>query len=87
MDFPENRIDPRTFTGSLQKHEVQERLRSPKERQEGMKVIVAVDGLDHIECLTQNLNGFDTFLDDHPYLQIKVVLIQIAVPSREAAKT
>jgi trehalose 6-phosphate synthase len=51
-----------------------------------MKVIVGVDRLDHIKGLTQKLKGFDSFLDDHPELRTKVVLIQVAVPSREDVK-
>lgn len=57
-----------------------------KERYKGVKVIVGVDRLDHIKGLTQKLKGFDAFLDDHPELQNKVVLIQVAVPSREDVK-
>jgi len=49
-------------------------------------VIIGVDRLDHIKGLTQKLNGFDSFLDDHPELRNKVVLIQVAVPSREDVK-
>ncbi|KAJ5085008.1 Alpha-trehalose-phosphate synthase subunit [Penicillium argentinense] len=49
-------------------------------------VIVGVDRLDHIKGLTQKLRGFDVFLDDHPELRNKVVLIQVAVPSREDVK-
>lgn len=51
-----------------------------------MKVIVGVDRLDHIKGLTQKLKGFDSFLGDHPELRTKVVLIQVAVPSREDVK-
>lgn len=51
-----------------------------------MKVIVGVDRLDYIKGLTQKLKGFDSFLDDHPELRNKVVLIQVAVPSREDVK-
>ncbi|KAJ5550234.1 hypothetical protein N7461_004932 [Penicillium sp. DV-2018c] len=79
-------IDPQKFTETLQNPEVQERIQTLKERYKGIKVIVGVDRLDHIKGLTQKLNCFDAFLDDHPELQNKVVLIQIAVPSREDVK-
>ncbi|KAJ5188939.1 hypothetical protein N7491_005261 [Penicillium cf. griseofulvum] len=79
-------IDPQKFIDTLQKPDVQERIRSLKERYKGVKVIVGVDRLDHIKGLTQKLKGFDAFLDDHPELQNKVVLIQVAVPSREDVK-
>ncbi|CAG8073810.1 unnamed protein product [Penicillium salamii] len=79
-------IDPQKFTDTLQMPEVQDRIQTLKERYKGVKVIVGVDRLDHIKGLTQKLSGFDAFLDDHPELQNKVVLIQVAVPSREDVK-
>lgn len=79
-------IDPQKFTDALQKPEVQERIKSLRERYKGVKVIVGVDRLDHIKGLTQKLKSFDAFLDDHPELQNKIVLIQVAVPSREDVK-
>lgn len=79
-------IDPQKFTDALQTPEVQERISTLKERYKGMKVIVGVDRLDFIKGLTQKLKGFDSFLDDHPELRNKVVLIQVAVPSREDVK-
>lgn len=62
------------------------RIKSLEERYNGVKVIVGVDRLDHIKGLTQKLKGFDAFLDDNPDLRNKVVLIQVAVPSREDVK-
>ncbi|CAI7601565.1 unnamed protein product [Penicillium bialowiezense] len=79
-------IDPQKFTDTLELPKVQDRIRTLKERYKGVKVIVGVDRLDHIKGLTQKLSGFDAFLDDHPELQNKVVLIQVAVPSREDVK-
>ncbi|KAJ5039147.1 hypothetical protein NUH16_008928 [Penicillium rubens] len=79
-------IDPDKFIDTLQKPDVQERIRVLKEHYKGVKVIVGVDRLDHIKGLSQKLKGFDAFLDDHPELQNKVVLIQVAVPSREDVK-
>jgi trehalose 6-phosphate synthase len=79
-------IDPHKFADTLQKQEVQDRIKTLEERYKGMKVIVGVDRLDYIKGLTQKLKGFDSFLDDHPELRNKVVLIQVAVPSREDVK-
>jgi trehalose 6-phosphate synthase len=79
-------IDPQKFAETLQKQEVQDRIKTLEERYKGMKVIVGVDRLDYIKGLTQKLKGFDSFLDDHPELCNKVVLIQVAVPSREDVK-
>jgi len=79
-------IDPQKFADTLSKPEVQERIKTLKERYKGMKVVVGVDRLDHIKGLTQKMKGFESFLDDHPELRTKVVLIQVAVPSREDVK-
>jgi trehalose 6-phosphate synthase len=79
-------IDPQKFADTLQKQEVQDRIKPLEERYKGMKAFVGVDRLDYIKGLTQKLKGFDSFLDDHPELRDNVVLIQVAVPSRENVK-
>lgn len=79
-------IDPQKFTETLAQPDVQERINTLKERYKGVTVIVGVDRLDHIKGLTQKLKGFDAFLDDHSELENKVILIQVAVPSREDVK-
>lgn len=79
-------IDPQKFTDSLQKEEVQNRIRELDEKYKDVKVILGVDRLDYIKGLTQKLKGFDAFLDNHKQWRGKVVLIQVAVPSREEVK-
>jgi trehalose 6-phosphate synthase len=79
-------IDPQKFTDSLQKSEVQDRIHELKERYKDIKVIVGIDRLDYIKGLVQKLHGFELFLSDHPDWVGKVVLIQVAVPSREDVK-
>lgn len=75
-------IDPQKFHDVLQKPEVQKRIKQLQERYRGVKVIIGVDRLDYIKGLTQKLKGYDQFLD----MKHKVVLIQVAVPSREDVK-
>ncbi|RMJ24057.1 Synthase subunit [Aspergillus sp. HF37] len=79
-------IDPQKFSDTQQKPEVQERIRDLEERYKGKTVIIGVDRLDYIKGLTQKLKAFDLFLDDHPDQQDKVILVQVAVPSREEVK-
>lgn len=79
-------IDPQKFTDALQSDDVRRRSHELQERYKGIKVIVGVDRLDYIKGLPQKLKGYDLFLDQHPELQDKVVLIQVAVPSREDVK-
>ena len=49
-------------------------------------MIIGVDRLDYIKGLTLKLKAYDEFLDRHKDIQNKVVLIQVAVPSREDVK-
>ncbi|KAL5357613.1 glycosyl transferase [Aspergillus floccosus] len=79
-------IDPQKFTDALQTDDVRRRIGELQERYKGVKVILGVDRLDHIKGLPQKLKGYDRFLEEHPELQHKVVLIQVAVPSREDVK-
>ena len=79
-------IDPQKFEVALRRPEVQERTKQLEERYRDKIVIIGVDRLDYIKGLTQKLKGFDLFLDENPDLKNKVLLIQVAVPSREDVK-
>ncbi|KAK1138712.1 hypothetical protein N8T08_002061 [Aspergillus melleus] len=79
-------IDPQKFTDALEDPDVRTRIQELQERYKGVKVILGVDRLDYIKGLTQKLKGYDYFLDHHPEISKKVVLIQVAVPSREDVK-
>lgn len=45
--------------------------------------MVGVDRLDYIKGVPQKLHAFEVFLTDHPEWIGKVVLVQVAVPSRQ----
>jgi trehalose 6-phosphate synthase len=79
-------IDPQKFYDALERPEVQQRIRELEQRYKDVKVIVGVDRLDYTKGLLQKLLGFEIFLSDHPNWVGKVVLIQVAVPSREDVK-
>jgi trehalose-6-phosphate synthase len=51
-------------------------------RYSGLKVLLGVDRLDMIKGIPQKLLAFEKFLEDHEDTRGKVVLVQIAVPSR-----
>ena len=51
-------------------------------RYKGRKVMLGVDRLDIIKGIPQKLLAFEKFLDEHPEWHEKVLLVQIAVPSR-----
>ncbi|KAK5446435.1 Trehalose-6-P synthase/phosphatase complex synthase subunit [Exophiala xenobiotica] len=76
-------IDPDKFTEGLKKEKVQKRIQALEERFKGIKLIVGVDRLDYIKGVPQKLHALEVFLTDHPEWIGKVVLVQVAVPSRQ----
>src|SRR5580704_10416551 len=57
------------------------------ERYRGRKVLLAVDRLDYTKGVPERLRAYAHLLRSTPGLKEKVVLIQIAVPTREAIDT
>jgi len=51
-------------------------------RYAGRQVMLGVDRLDMIKGIPQKLLAFEKFLDEHPEWHERVLLVQIAVPSR-----
>ena len=76
-------IDPEKFVDGLENPSVQERIRVLERKFEGVKLIVGVDRLDYIKGVPQKLHALEVFLTEHPEWIGKVVLIQVAVPSRQ----
>ena len=76
-------IDPQKFVSGLQKESVQQRIASLQRKFEGVKLIVGVDRLDYIKGIPQKLRGLETLFTEHPEWIGKVVLVQIAIPSRQ----
>ena len=62
---------------------VQKRIAQLEHRFAGCKVIVGVDRLDYIKGVPQKLHALELFLTQHPEWIGKVVLAQLAVPSRQ----
>jgi trehalose 6-phosphate synthase/phosphatase len=58
-------------------------LRELRERYHGQQIIIAVDRLDYTKGIPQRMRTYRRLLTQHPGLNGKVVLIQVAVPSRE----
>ncbi|CAK5268749.1 unnamed protein product [Mycena citricolor] len=76
-------IEPNSFIENLQKEGVKSRIRQLESRFSGVKVIVGVDRLDYIKGVPQKLHALELFLTQHPEWIGKVVLVQLAVPSRQ----
>ena len=75
-------IDPGRFTAALETDAVKAHIKELKERFRGRKVMLGVDRLDMIKGIPQKLLAFEKFLNENPEWRGKVVLIQIAVPTR-----
>ncbi|KAI0254998.1 alpha-trehalose-phosphate synthase TPS1 subunit [Lactifluus subvellereus] len=73
-------IDPTSF---IRAQSVQKRVAALEQRFNGVKVIVGVDRLDYIKGVPQKLHALELFLTQHPEWIGKVVLVQLAVPSRQ----
>lgn len=76
-------IDPEKFVDGLKTKKVIDRIAVLERKFEGVKIIVGVDRLDYIKGVPQKLHALEVFLTEHPEWVGKVVLVQVAVPSRE----
>ncbi|CAA0832395.1 Alpha-alpha-trehalose-phosphate synthase [Striga hermonthica] len=75
-------IDSERFIRALDLPQVKDHIRELKERFAGRKVMVGVDRLDMIKGIPQKILAFEKFLEENPIWRDKVVLVQIAVPTR-----
>ncbi|KAK4481285.1 hypothetical protein RD792_012170 [Penstemon davidsonii] len=75
-------IDPDRFIRALELPQVKDHIIDFKEIFAGRKVILGVDRLDTIKGIPQKFLAFEKFLEENPVWRDKVVLVQIAVPTR-----
>ncbi|WCJ27300.1 Alpha alpha-trehalose-phosphate synthase [UDP-forming] 1 [Euphorbia peplus] len=75
-------IDSERFIRALALPQVQDHMKELKERFAGRKVMLGVDRLDMIKGIPQKILAFEQFLEENPDWRDKVVLLQIAVPTR-----
>ncbi|XP_022955238.1 alpha,alpha-trehalose-phosphate synthase [UDP-forming] 1-like [Cucurbita moschata] len=75
-------IDSDRFIRALKLPQVQEHIKELQERFAGRKVMLGVDRLDMIKGIPQKILAFEKFLEENPKWRDKVVLLQIAVPTR-----
>ena len=76
-------IQPERFARTLQKTSVQERIQTLSQKYQGAVLIVSVDRLDYIKGVPQKMRALETFLTRYPEWVGKLVLMQVAVPTRE----
>lgn len=75
-------IDVDKFTEGVKQPNVVSRIEQLKKKFGDTQVIVGVDRLDYIKGVPQKLHAFEVFLTENPEWIGKVVLVQVAVPSR-----
>ena len=77
-------IAPHEFTDLLTKGAgTRKQLADLKQRFGYCKILLGVDRLDYTKGIPERLRAYRKFLEDFPEWRGKVVLIQVAVPSRE----
>ena len=76
-------IQPERFSDTIQERGVQRRIEMLLQRYQNAKLIVSMDRLDYIKGVPQKLHALETFLIRHPEWVGKVVLMQVAVPTRQ----
>ncbi|OKL58230.1 hypothetical protein UA08_06393 [Talaromyces atroroseus] len=79
-------IDPIKFSETLKNPYVVNRINELRHMHSNKTIMIGVDRLDYTKGLVQKLKGYERFLNDNPELRNKVVLVQVAVPSRENVK-
>eukprot|EP00466_Bigelowiella_natans_P011203 jgi/Bigna1/72045/fgenesh1_pg.18_\ len=77
-------ITPRKFLDCLETDSVKARLKELQSMYKGQKLILGVDRLDYIKGIPLKLKAIERFFERNPKWIGKLVLLQIAVPSRGA---
>lgn len=75
-------IDPAQFEAGLRSRECREHRKQLQEAFAGRKIILGVDRMDYTKGIPLKLLAFERFLEKHPEWRSKVVLYQVAVPTR-----
>ena len=76
-------IVPEEFTRPLEADSVQRSLEDLRRRFPGRQILLAVDRLDYTKGIPERLRTYRRLLERSPEWRGRVVLIQVAVPSRE----
>ena len=77
-------IAPEEFARFIEKDKAtQQAFEEHRRRFQGQKILLAVDRLDYTKGIPHRLRSFRRLLERAPRLRGKVVLVQVAVPSRE----
>src|SRR5262249_54671174 len=77
-------IAPEEFSGYIENDPATQRAYEQlRRRYRGWRILLGVDRLDYTKGIPQRLRAYRTLLQRAPQLRGQVVLVQVAVPSRE----
>lgn len=79
-------IDPEMFRKCLKEEATIKKMAEFRERFAGKRIVLGVDRTDYIKGLPHKMKGFQRFLQRNSEMIDKVVLLQIAIPSRQEVK-
>jgi trehalose 6-phosphate synthase/phosphatase len=75
-------IDPKEFQNKLNEKETQDKLNLLENKFKEKIVLLGVDRLDYIKGIPNKLLAFKKFLENNPEYRGRIVLLQVAIPSR-----
>ncbi|KAJ6003850.1 trehalose-6-P synthase/phosphatase complex synthase subunit, partial [Penicillium herquei] len=76
-------IQPERFAETTERVNVQSQIQELLWRYQGVKLIVSIDCLDYIKGVPQKLHALEAFLNRYPEWVGKLLLMQVAVPTRQ----
>jgi trehalose 6-phosphate synthase len=79
-------IDPEEFKQRMESEATQREIEALEKEFVGKKILIGVDRLDYSKGIPQKLLAYDKFLTDNPEWTGRVVLIQLAIPTRPNVK-
>ena len=75
-------IDHRRFLATLGSAEFKDKVIELQRRFDGRALVLGIDRMDYVKGIPHKLKAIESFLRAHPQWTGKIVLLQIAVPSR-----
>jgi len=79
-------IEPQKFIQGMEKPEVKARIAALAQQHRDKKIIIGVDRLNYTKSISPKFNALELFLGKHTEWVGKLVMIQVAIPSREDVK-
>ncbi len=79
-------IDAAGFARTAALPEVKDRVATIRQETHGRKLLLGLDRLDYTKGIPRRLLAFERYLERHPSVVEQVMLVQVAVPSRQGVE-